>query len=236
MKRHLCTKCRKKRKEKFLKPVRDSDKPNSKVWICVDNCLDGRLNSKAKSFLQVGLSNRSKGLSNMQEVLSAQDLVKSDVATNKFILDVCSANRMFWFNKNHDNVIYSDIKSDQDLTKSFVARTIVQDFRNIKYKDKSLRLVVFDPPHLFKKQGKFSWLNERYGTLSIDNWPMDIKKGFDECMRVLKDYGVLIFKWSSGDISVSTVLSIIEETPLFGHTSDKKNKTHWFCFMKIPKT
>lgn len=241
MKRHLCTKCRKKRKEKFLKVVRESDKPNSKAWICIDNCSDGRLNSKAKSFLQDRLSMMQEGQSTRSIGLSHQDLklsnvaaTKSDVSMDKFILDVCSANRMFWFNKNHTNVIYADIKSDQDLAKSFVARTIVQDFKNLKYKDGSFRLVVFDPPHLFKKEGQFSWLNDRYGTLHPDHWPMDIKQGFDECMRVLKDYGVLIFKWSEGDISVSTILAVIDQPALFGHTSDKKNKTHWLCFMKIP--
>ena len=41
MKRHKCTKCRKKRLEKFLKPIRESDKPNSMTWICIDGCQYG---------------------------------------------------------------------------------------------------------------------------------------------------------------------------------------------------
>lgn len=244
MKRHLCTKCRKKRKEKFLKPIRNSDKPGSKVWICNDGCLDGRLSEKVQSFLQDRQSHGRKGQSSLKNGLSPgsmavsnddhklsksnADLQRSNVPGNKVILDVCCGNRMFWFNKNHPNAIYQDIKSSAAAVKS------VQDFRNIKYKDKSFNLVVFDPPHIFKKHGKYSWLNDRYGTLSIEEWPMDIKKGFDECMRVLKDYGVLIFKWSEGSLSVSTILSVIQVEPLFGHTSDKKNRTHWMCFMKIP--
>jgi hypothetical protein len=59
-----------------------------------------------------------------------------------------------------------------------------------------------------------------------------IRKGFQECMRVLKDDGVLVFKWS--DISVSTrdIINVIGEEPLFGHRSGKKMNTHWMCYMK----
>ena len=60
-----------------------------------------------------------------------------------------------------------------------------------------------------------------------------IRKGFEECMRVLKPDGVLIFKWS--DISVSTreILNVIGQEPLFGHRSGVKMNTHWMCFMKF---
>lgn len=159
--------------------------------------------------------------------LSFHDHEKSDVPGNKFILDVCCGPRMFWFNKKHPNTIYLDIKAD-------VAPDSVQDFRNLPYKDNSFKLVVYDPPHLFGKSGKYSWLNKRYGTLNKESWIYDLKKGFYECMRVLKEHGFLIFKWSEGSISVSTILSIFGEEPLFGHPSDKKNKTHWMCFMKGP--
>ena len=236
--RHICTKCKKKRKEKFLRVVRPSDKPGSRVWICKDACSDGRMNHDALSFLQKGLSSRSTGQSDVNCSLSFPDpektlgsLVKSDVSKEKFILDVCCGHKMFWFNKNHPNTIYADVKSDVATKDS----NVFQDFRNIQYKDKSFKLVVFDPPHLFRKDGEYSWLNEKYGTLHQEQWPMDIRKGFDECMRVLDDFGILIFKWSAGDISVSTVLGIIEREPLFGHTSDKNNRTHWMCFMKIPE-
>ena len=60
-----------------------------------------------------------------------------------------------------------------------------------------------------------------------------IRGGYNECMRVLKPNGVLIFKWS--DISVSTreILNVIEAEPLFGHRSGRKMNTHWMCFMKF---
>jgi hypothetical protein len=52
-------------------------------------------------------------------------------------------------------------------------------------------------------------------------------------MRVLDDFGVLIFKWSEVEIPLKEVLSAIGQRPLFGHRSGKHNKTHWLCFMKI---
>ena len=51
-------------------------------------------------------------------------------------------------------------------------------------------------------------------------------------MRVLKDYGVLIFKWSEDQISTADVLKIIPEQPLFGN---RRGKTIWLVFMKFPE-
>lgn len=39
-------------------------------------------------------------------------------------------------------------------------------------------------------------------------WRQDIRQGFEECFRVLKPYGTLIFKWSEVQV------------------------THWLVFMK----
>lgn len=104
---------------------------------------------------------------------------------------------------------------------------IVADFRDIPYPDKSFKLVVFDPPHLIKA-GENSWLAKKYGKLS-DTWKEDISQGFNECMRVLDDYGVLIFKWNEEQVKLKDVLKVIGVEPLFGN---KRSKTHWLVFMK----
>lgn len=62
-----------------------------------------------------------------------------------------------------------------------------------------------------------------------------LKKGFDECMRVLEDYGTLVFKWNETQITVSEIIKTIEYKPLIGHKSGKQAKTHWLLFMKLPK-
>lgn len=64
----------------------------------------------------------------------------------------------------------------------------------------------------------------------LPTWQTDIKAGFDECMRVLKDNGVLIFKWNEHKIKIKKVIEAIGSIPLFGHTTG--TKTIWMAFMK----
>lgn len=71
----------------------------------------------------------------------------------------------------------------------------------------------------------------KYGKL-YDGWETMINKGFQECMRVLKPNGTLIFKWSETDIPLKKILQIIGRQPLYGHKSGKRMQTHWLCFMK----
>lgn len=104
------------------------------------------------------------------------------------------------------------------------------DFRDMPFADKAFKLVVFDPPHFFRN-GKNGWTHKKYGTLPVE-WEPYLKAGFDECMRVLDDYGVLIFKWNELEIPVSKVIKTYGVNPLFGHKSGARAKTHWLCFMK----
>lgn len=83
------------------------------------------------------------------------------------------------------------------------------------------------PPHLIRA-GKNSWLAQKYGVLE-KSWAIDLKQGFDECMRVLKPNGTLIFKWNEEQIKLSEILNVIGHVPLFGN---KRSKTHFLVFMK----
>ena len=105
---------------------------------------------------------------------------------------------------------------------------IIADFRNIPFDDNTFSMVVFDPPHLLKV-GENSWLAKKYGKLS-DTWSQDLKQGFNECMRVLKPYGTLIFKWNEQQIKLSEVLKCFSNKPIFGN---KRADTHWLVFMKV---
>lgn len=151
---------------------------------------------------------------------------------DKPILDACCGSRMFWFNKKNDKVVYMDNRQLEDTLcdgrKLEVNPDVIADFRDIPYPDKSFKLVVFDPPHLVKA-GENSWLAKKYGKLS-DTWKEDINQGFNECMRVLDDYGVLIFKWNEDQVKLKDVLKAIGQEPLFGN---KRSKTHWLTFMKM---
>lgn len=148
---------------------------------------------------------------------------------------------MFWFDRNHPDTVFGDVRSetivvtdrshDAEGTRTLnISPDVLMDFREIPYPDGSFKLVVFDPPHL-ARAGSLSWLAAKYGKLGPD-WRDDIRKGFSECFRVLETHGVLIFKWNETQIKVSEILALTEHAPLFGHISGKRAATHWICFMK----
>lgn len=151
------------------------------------------------------------------------------------ILDACCGSRMFWFDKHNplvtfmDNRIFEDTLCDGRSLR--VKPDVVGDFRSIPYPDATFNLVVFDPPHLLKV-GENSWLAKKYGKLNPDSWKEDIKQGFSEWFRVLKKDGILVFKWTETDITVSDILKLTPQKPLIGHKSGRLNKTHWILFVK----
>ena len=149
----------------------------------------------------------------------------------KPILDACCGSRMFWFDKHNPMAIYMDNRTLDDTLcdgRSLqVKPDVVGDFRHIPFDDETFRLVVFDPPHLLHA-GDDSWLAKKYGTLD-DDWKLDIMQGFRECMRVLKPYGVMIFKWNEEQVKFSVVKRLFPCQPLFGQ---RRCKTFWVVFMK----
>lgn len=155
------------------------------------------------------------------------------------ILDACCGGRQFWFDKEHSNTIYADFRlmppkvvghGIHERIRRCVP-DIVHDFRKMPFADETFNIVFFDPPHLFV--GENSFTAQSYGRLEKKTWKSDLSKGFDECFRVLKLDGVLIFKWSEHDIPTSEVLKLSKQKPLVGHHSGKAHMTHWFTFMKI---
>ncbi len=169
----------------------------------------------------------------------------------KTILDVACGGKMFYFNKNDPRVLFMDIRQVQTTLcdgRSFeVAPDMVGDFTNLPFQNETYNMVVFDPPHLLRNTGKskmadmYGSLNEKaqptgyqhikYGALYAD-WRELITMGFNECFRVLKPNGVLIFKWNETDIKVSEILKLTPQIPLLGHKSGKASKTHWLVFVK----
>lgn len=149
----------------------------------------------------------------------------------KPILDACCGSRMFWFDKANTHVVFMDNRQVNETLcdgRSLVVQPdILADFREIPYPDKNFKIVVFDPPHLVKA-GEKSWIGKKYGTLTKE-WRQDLKRGVDECFRVLDQYGVFIFKWNEDQIRIGEILKVIGRRPLIG---DKRSKTIWLIFMK----
>lgn len=160
----------------------------------------------------------------------------------KVILDASCGPKMMWFDKHNPNTIYIDIRKE---SKGFIKEApnieinpdIIMDFTNLKFKDNTFKLVILDPPHLKQRKCIQPILKKKYGGLNVETWPDDILKGFKECWRVLDDYGILLFKWSSCDIKLKTILKIIPEKPLISNCirESRSSSTFWLCFMKIPK-
>lgn len=148
------------------------------------------------------------------------------------ILDACCGSRMFWFDKDNEHTTYMDIREyHEELASGHVidvAPDVVADFRDMPFEDCQYDLIIFDPPHLVNA-GENSWMFKKYGKLDLSAWPEDLKKGFDECMRVLKPTGTLIFKWNDTQLNVSEILKAVGYSPLFGQ---KRQKTHWLVFNK----
>lgn len=148
----------------------------------------------------------------------------------KKILDACCGSRMFWFQEHQENTLFTDIREEEfDIYDAHVSvqPDLISDFRDMPFEDESFYMVVFDPPHL-KWAGPKSIMKAKYGELNKD-WPDDLRNGFSECMRVLKENGTLIFKWSDSQVPVKEVLNCTEYKPLFGN---RRGHTHWLVFMK----
>jgi len=147
---------------------------------------------------------------------------------------------MFWFDRKDSRAIFVDKRREShtltDKSSAGGSRELVidpdlqADFTALPFEDESFSLVVFDPPHLIRN-GKKGWLAKKYGKLEGD-WREELRKGFSECFRVLKNEGALIFKWNEHEVPVSQILALTPERPLFGNRCGKTAKSHWIVFHK----
>lgn len=81
-------------------------------------------------------------------------------------------------------------------------------------------------PHI----GESSYMGQAYGRLPPDVAKF-LKSGFDECWRVLKPNGTLIFKWGAKDFKLPFVLQTIGRKPLLGNRKPA-TETYWMVFFK----
>ena len=152
--------------------------------------------------------------------------------TQKQVLDPCCGSRMFYFDREANEVLFCD---NRTLEKTLCdGRTLnvhpdqISDVTNLPFEDETFYLVVFDPPHLNTGNG---WQVDKYGKLPKD-WKDWMTKAFSECWRVLAKNGTLIFKWYEYNISIKEVLECAPAKPLFGNRRPKMSKTHWIVFFK----
>lgn len=124
------------------------------------------------------------------------------------VLDVACGFRGFYFDKNDPRVLKCD-KNPQHM--------ILCDGRTL------------DPPHLKSGAG---WQVKKYGKLDKYNFHDDLKRGFEECLRVLKPNGTLVFKWNECQIPLKEILPLCPAKPIIGNRRPNQSKTHWILFIK----
>lgn len=163
---------------------------------------------------------------------------------NKFILDACCGGKYMWYNKNHPNTIYMDIREEE---KGFIEREpnfcikpdIIADFRSLpkEITKRKYKLITWDIPH-FKMKKISGNMSKAFGRLEPETWKEDINKGFNQLWDILEDYGIILLKFSNYHIKFKEILEVIPEEPLFFNRTSSKGdtSTKWFCFMKIPKS
>ena len=164
-----------------------------------------------------------------------QIFMKGAEMSDKKVIDVCCGGKHFWFDKENPIVEFCDKRYEDDILLCngqhiHVTPSTVCDFKSLPFDDETYYLAVFDPPHLINKS-ESAWMVKKYGTLPSD-WRSELKQGFDECMRVLKNNGILVFKWNEVEIPTSEIIKVFGKQPLFGHKSGKRMNTNWLVFMK----
>lgn len=165
------------------------------------------------------------------------------------ILDVTCGGRSIWHpeNKDREDSLYADMRQrpggfiddDYDMNRNpgyAITPDVVQDFRQLPYKDESFDLAVFDPPHAIREGGmtRLTGITHRkWGALAAETWQADIEQGFTELWRVLKDGGTLIFKFADESAAFEDVLALAPEPPLFGTSVySRQVETRWYVFHK----
>lgn len=150
----------------------------------------------------------------------------------KPIIDVCCGGRMFYTDKENSSVLFCDNREFETIFKKNgykdeifnIKPDKIIDFRKMPFSDESFYLVIFDPPHILYGSDK-SFLCQKYGRLSKD-YKNDLTLAFNECMRILRVNGTMIFKWSEAQIKLNEILSCFNKKPLL---CQKTSKTSHFC-------
>ena len=158
------------------------------------------------------------------------------------LADLCCGHRSIWFDKQHPDCIYMDIREEEPGTIELqpnwsVKPDIIGDYRDMFFEDETFHLIVWDIPHILEAKGGI--MLKKYGKLGY-GWKDDCRRGFNEVMRVLKPHGVLLFKYNDLSISVPEMLNCFPVQPLVGTRTKKSvsgrgTGTYWFAFIKLPK-
>lgn len=141
------------------------------------------------------------------------------------ILDISAGRRAVWFDKNHPDATYVDVRPE-------VAPMIVADARDLPAAvGAGYALVVFDPPHV--NGGKTGNISRDYGHHTSEEIRDIIRRSAQEAHRVTAADALMAFKWNDHDQKLPKVLELMADwwEPLFGHVTSIRRKhvcqTYW---------
>ena len=150
------------------------------------------------------------------------------------ILDLSAGNRAVWFDKNHRDAIYVDIRPE-------VEPTIVADARSLPAEvGTDYDLVVFDPPH--KNNGVNGKMAHNYGHWTAEQIRDIVTGSAREAHRVSRPDALMAFKWNDHTRKLSSVLAWISPwwEPLFGHGAEPQQRgrstTSWVMLRRRDQT
>lgn len=133
-----------------------------------------------------------------------------------------AGNRAIWFDKNHRDATYVDIRPE-------VQPSIVADARALPAElCGPYDLIVFDPPH--KNSAATGNMVRSYGHWTAEQINSIVAGTAREAHRVAAHDGLMAFKWNDHTRKLGSVLEWLEPwwEPLFGHgVSHQQKGTSW---------
>lgn len=106
------------------------------------------------------------------------------------ILDPTWGRGLWWTKWSPNHLVFNDLHKFGDA-----------DFRHLPYRDNAFDAVAFDPPYVSTGGRKTSTLddfNDRFGVHTTPSTPAGLQQymhdGFDECLRVVKPRGIILWK------------------------------------------
>lgn len=120
----------------------------------------------------------------------------------------------------------------KDTRNWIVAPDVIADYTSLPFMDNCFDMILFDPPHLVRKELPPSWFRTKYGGMTEANYKNNLTMGFRELFRVLKPMGTFILKWADIDKKLKEILKLVPYKPLFGTRTGQQNNSHWVLFIK----
>lgn len=128
------------------------------------------------------------------------------------IIDLSAGNRAVWFNQNHPEAVYVDIRPE-------VRPSVVADARALPAEvGAGYDLVVFDPPH--KNAAASGNMSKRsYGHWTAEQITSILIGTAKEAHRISRPDALMAFKWNDHTRKLGSALKLISPwwEPLFGH-------------------